>query len=676
MTLFKTCSAALLSVGLAVSGFAAKPAMAQDMDIAKAQDLVRLLFAKHTARFQAGDTPLMNEPGLMKRFLVDCLAVEGLQGRLQFDPIYGAQDADISDLRVFADPDAPILRGAAQIHLAFSNFGTPRLFIYTLIKAANGEWQINDIYSDDDGWTLTGLMREGGIANVSCDPGAEVTLFDPPAGNTQATNDSGMEDGDLPAHMDGGQMAARPTGSDPDADVGMEQGDTPAYTDGAGGSDLVFIVDASGSMWGQVDGTAKISTAKQALTGLIGDLGASTNVGLIAYGHRREGDCGDIETLLPVANHSPDAIGLAIDGITPRGKTPIAAALEAAASTFPAADRQANVLLISDGRETCGGDPCAAARALSVQGIKTRVHVVGFDLSEEESRALQCIAEEGNGNYYAANNAQEFVDAVNKAVRATEEETAALSEPEPRPLHQAKAYFIETFDGPEIDTAWSVTNEVAELKALDGKGALFIAASGKKDNYDHAEAMNRLELDKQLPDGDFDLVLDLRMALQTGREHVWLSIAEDPANQIGALFWADWKGCGPALHLSLSKLSGEAGAKPENTGFDISLFGGPMVDNICSKAPRAYGDQILEALYTDGATLRLKRRGRKVTAAVEMQLPAFEDYEARIVTVETEPVTALRLSGKPGIFAGQWSKAAPGESHYFLERFAIEEIAQ
>lgn len=676
MTLFNTCSAALLSVGLAVSAFTAKPALAQDMDIAKAQDLVRLLFAKHTARFQAGDTPLMNEPGLMKRFLVDCLAVEGLQGRLQFDPIYGAQDADISGLRVYPDPDAPILRGAAQIHLAFENFGTPRLFIYTLIKAANGEWQINDIYSDDDGWTLTGLLREGGIAPVACDPGAEVTLFDPPAGNSQAAPESGMEDGDLPAHMGDGEMAAAPAASDPEASIGMEQGDMPAYTDGAGGSDLVFIVDGSGSMWGQIDGTAKISTAKQALTGLIGDLGADTNVGLIAYGHRREGDCGDIETLLPVANHSPDAVGLAIDGITPRGKTPIAAALKAAAGAFPAADRRANVLLISDGLETCGGDPCAAARALAGQGIKTRVHVVGFDLSEEENRALQCIAEEGNGTYYTANNAQEFADAIDQAVKATGGEVAAPPEPEPEPQPEAKAYFVETFDGPDIDPAWSVENEVDELKALDGKGGLFIAAFGKKDNYDHAEAMNRLELDKQLPDGDFDLVLDLRMALQTGNEHVWLSIAQDPANQLGALFWADWKGCGPALHLSLAKLSGEAGAKPDKTGFDISLFGGPMVDNICSKGPRAYADKILEVLFSDGATLRLKRRGRQVTAAVEMQLPAFEDYEGRTVTIETEPVTALRLSGKPGIFAGQWSKAAPGESHYFLERFAIEEITQ
>ncbi|WP_422370864.1 vWA domain-containing protein [Hoeflea sp.] len=664
MKLFKTCSAALLAIGL----LGGTPVLAQDADLGKANDVVRLLFAKHSDRFASGDSPLMNEAGLIRRFFVDCLAVDGLQGQLQFDPIFGAQDADVSDLRVFPDPQMPIFRGAAQIRLEFSNFGAPRAFVYTLVRASNGEWQISDIYSEDDGWSLTELMRTGGIANVACDPNREVTLFDPPGTAPASNPESGMEDGDLPARTDDQPGSTDMTSSDPDAGIGMEQGDMPAVSDG--GSDLLFILDGSGSMWGQVDGTAKISTAKQALSGLVSDLGGATNVGVIAYGHRREGDCNDIETLLPVANHAPEAIGTVIGSITPRGKTPIAGALQSAAGAFSGADRQANILLISDGLETCGGDPCAAAKALAEQGIKTRVHVVGFDLSEDENRALQCIAREGNGNYYTANTAEEFVDAVNQAAAfdAVDETLAPPAEP--------KTYFVETFDGPELDQAWSVANEEPLLKALDGAGSLFMAAVGKQNTYDNAEALNRLELDKPLPEGDFDLSLEVRMDLQTGREHVWLSLAEDATNQLGALFWADWKGCGPALHLSLIKLSGEVDAKPERTAFDMSLFGGPLVDNICSKGPRAYADKVLETLSDTGAVLRLKRRGRQVSAELEMQLPASEGYEARTAIVETEPVTALRLSGKPNLFAGQWSKGAPGESHYFIDTFAIEEVSE
>lgn len=103
---------------------------------------------------------------------------------------------------------------------------------------------------------------------------------------------------------------------------GMEEGDLPGNGLSSEGSDLLFVLDGSGSMWGQVDGVAKITTAKQALTGLIGDLPAQTNVGLMAYGHRREGDCGDTEILYPVSNFDTERLKPVIDAITPRGKTP------------------------------------------------------------------------------------------------------------------------------------------------------------------------------------------------------------------------------------------------------------------------------------------------------------------------------------------------------------------
>jgi Mg-chelatase subunit ChlD len=669
MMLKKAISTTIFALGVTLAGAIVTPAMAQDQELGKASDVVRLLFAKHTARFKANDVPLMNEAGMISRFFVDCLAVDGLQGKLGFDPVYGAQDAEIAGLKVYPDPDMPMFRGAAQIRLDFTNFGTQRSFVYTLIKAANGEWQISDIYSDDDGWSLTELMRDAGIPNVACDPANEITLFDPPAGGQAGANESGMEEGDLPAHMNEESAMAEAGAADPDAEIGMEQGDAPAYTNDGTGSDLLFILDGSGSMWGQIDGTAKISTAKQALSGLLSDLSGQTNVGLMAYGHRREGDCGDIETLLPVANHAPEAVGLAINGITPRGKTPIARTLEAAAGVFPAADRQANILLISDGLETCGGDPCAAAQALASQGIKTRVHVVGFDLTDEENRALQCIADEGNGNYYTANNAEEFVEAVNEAVAATKE----VEQPAPPP--QQEAYFVETFEGPEISEAWSFINENRKLKALDSKGAMFVAVAGEHNHYDKQDAINRFVLDKALPDGDFDLVLDARLVLQTGREHIWLSLMEDANNQIGAALWTDWKGCGPAIHLSLIKLAGAEGSKPEKTAFDTSLFGGPMVDDICGKG-RPYADAIFRALHEEGAVVSLRRRGRQITAALEMALPAFEDREVRNFSIESEPITALRLSGKPSIFVGQWNKGAPGESHFYLDSFAIESIGQ
>jgi Mg-chelatase subunit ChlD len=620
-------------------------AQAQEAEMDSAVQMVRLFFADHSTRFIAGDEPLLNQAKAAEKYMVDDLAIDGLQGQLGADPVFCGQDAEIADLQIMPDPELPMLRGAAQVRVNFTNFGRPTSTLYTLVQWKPGEeWQISDIYCETDNWSLVQAMREMGISYAPND-GTETTL--------------NLAD----AEMD-----------DPDEQVGMEQGDLPGNGQPGEGSDLLFILDGSGSMWGQIDGVAKITTAKKALKGLVGDLPSTTRVGLMAYGHRREGDCADTEILMPVADHASGQMGPAIDGVSPRGKTPIAGALAEAAGAFPSADRRANILLISDGLETCGGDPCAAAAELAAQGVDTRVHVVGFDLSEEEAQALQCIADNGNGNYYAAANADEFVDAVEQAFADTEAPAEPEPAPAPEPEPVASKYFEENFDGPALDAAWSIEQELADAKALNGAGEMFVSAFGRNNFYDHAEAQNRYILDKPLPDGDFDLTMQVRFPIQTGSEHAWLSLYDNAANQIGALLWAEWKGCGRSINLSLIKVAGAEGEKPEKTQFKSVMFDGPVIDNICSAGPRADADKILQMLADEGAKLTLKRRGRKLTASVTLNVPAMGDNPAQSVTLESEEITSLRLSGQPSFFLGQWNGGAPGESHYFVDQFAIEQL--
>jgi Ca-activated chloride channel homolog len=77
----------------------------------------------------------------------------------------------------------------------------------------------------------------------------------------------------------------------------------------------------------------------------------------------------------------------------PRGKSPITRALEVASEQARGLSGPANIVLVSDGQETCGGDPCALVRRLRAQGIGITVHVVGFDVTETERGQLECIAE-------------------------------------------------------------------------------------------------------------------------------------------------------------------------------------------------------------------------------------------------------------------------------------------
>ncbi|MDI1253029.1 VWA domain-containing protein [Thermomonas sp.] len=94
--------------------------------------------------------------------------------------------------------------------------------------------------------------------------------------------------------------------------------------------DTILVFDASGSMWGQIDGVPKITIARDVVQGLLKDLPPEQRLGLVAYGHRRKGDCTDIQTLVPVGTDRA-AISKAIAGIDPKGMTPMTAAVEHAA---------------------------------------------------------------------------------------------------------------------------------------------------------------------------------------------------------------------------------------------------------------------------------------------------------------------------------------------------------
>lgn len=186
---------------------------------------------------------------------------------------------------------------------------------------------------------------------------------------------------------------------------------------------VMLVLDGSGSMWGRVDGTAKIEIARAMLSEMLSELSPGAEVGLAAYGHRREGDCDDIEVLLPVGHHPPELLAARIAGVQPRGKTPIMAALQLVADEVGDGSAPTDLVLVSDGEETCGGDPCALVRTLRDRGMRLTFHVVGFDVGAEERAQLECIAAEGGGLYADARTAEELGRALGE-IRKSVEDTA------------------------------------------------------------------------------------------------------------------------------------------------------------------------------------------------------------------------------------------------------------
>ena len=185
------------------------------------------------------------------------------------------------------------------------------------------------------------------------------------------------------------------------------------------GGSVVFIFDASGSMWGQVEGIAKIQIAKEVLTDLIKDLPEGINVGLVAYGHRNKGDCNDVEELVPLGVLDKEKMIKKIDAINPKGKTPITLSVQKTAEKLKNVDEETSIILVSDGKETCGGDPCELVKQLKASGVKFIMYVIGFDVTAEEKSQLECMAAAGGGTYHEAKNAGELSAAAKKLVEKT-----------------------------------------------------------------------------------------------------------------------------------------------------------------------------------------------------------------------------------------------------------------
>ena len=190
---------------------------------------------------------------------------------------------------------------------------------------------------------------------------------------------------------------------------------------------IEYILDSSGSMILPIGGEMKIDVAKTTLIELVEKLPRDVaevelNVGLRVYGHRT-GDredpavgCTDTALEVPLKGVDVAAIREKVAGLRARGRTPIEYALREAAKDFPVGPGNDNiVILVSDGKETCGGDPCAAAKALREAGVGLKIHVVGFDIKPEERAELECIAKAGGGSYFPADSATGLADALGKA---------------------------------------------------------------------------------------------------------------------------------------------------------------------------------------------------------------------------------------------------------------------
>lgn len=173
---------------------------------------------------------------------------------------------------------------------------------------------------------------------------------------------------------------------------------------------ILFIFDASNSMNGKWEGATKIVRAREILKEAINELDGVPNlqIALRVYGHQSPitptfQDCDDTKLEIPFGGDNVAKITSFIDRVEPKGTTPIARSLEAAAEDFPDKNARNIIILITDGQEACDQFPCEVARKLKNKGINVTPFVVGLGIDLKYLNDFNCI-----GRTYEASTYESF----------------------------------------------------------------------------------------------------------------------------------------------------------------------------------------------------------------------------------------------------------------------------
>ncbi len=189
---------------------------------------------------------------------------------------------------------------------------------------------------------------------------------------------------------------------------------------------ILFLLDASGSMYARMERDTRINVAKRLLSNIVDSLQGAKNVELAlrVYGHTSppaKRDCKDTRLEVPFRLNNHSEIKKRIQSISPKGTTLIAYSLQQAAYDFPLEPNTRNVIiLITDGIEECQGDPCAISEALQSKGVVLKPFIIGLGSTVDFQKAFECV-----GRYYDANTEEQFTNVLNIVVSQALNNTTA-----------------------------------------------------------------------------------------------------------------------------------------------------------------------------------------------------------------------------------------------------------
>ena len=187
--------------------------------------------------------------------------------------------------------------------------------------------------------------------------------------------------------------------------------------------DAMIVFDASGSMTGMGFGertVRRIEQVQRALATVLPDVAPMRHLGLIVFGPGRRQACENVDLRLRPGPNSAARIMSEVKGLQPYGQTPLTGAVGAAAEALDFRERPAVIVLLTDGEETCRGEPCSLAGELKRQGRDVTVHVIGYMLrfanEPSSGQFARCLSESTGGMFISTESTEELVEALRKTL--------------------------------------------------------------------------------------------------------------------------------------------------------------------------------------------------------------------------------------------------------------------
>lgn len=211
-----------------------------------------------------------------------------------------------------------------------------------------------------------------------------------------------------------GRMAAALIGACAGLGLGVQ---TAWPADDSCTENAMLVIDASGSMV-QKDrnGLPLIDGARSAARQILPFAARNRKLGLTTLGPGSADQCSNVLVRVAPQEDAAAPIIQAIDGLVTDGGTPLSSAVEVAANALDFQNQRAVVVVVSDGDETCGRDPCEVARTLKAQSADLTIHVIGFKGDHGATVSATCLADETGGMLQTAEDSEELAAALGRTL--------------------------------------------------------------------------------------------------------------------------------------------------------------------------------------------------------------------------------------------------------------------